>query len=250
MKNIKVWAHRGASGYAPENTLPAFAKAIEMQADGIELDVQMTKDGELVVIHDETLERVSGVKGWIKDVTYEELRNLNVNLRFPEYGQVTIPTLREVYEIILPTQMVINVELKNGVIFYPELEEKVFALTKEMGMWDRVLFSSFNHYSVVKMKEMDPTAKVGFLYADGIIDMPKYAVKYHVEALHPALYNLQFPGMVQECKEMGIQIHSWTVNEVEHMHMLCQFQVDAIITNYPDVALRIVKDYDGNHDKI
>lgn len=75
-EKTKVWAHRGASGYAPENTLDAFRKAVEMGADGIELDVQMTKDGELVVIHDETIDRVSNGKGWVKDYTYEELKNL------------------------------------------------------------------------------------------------------------------------------------------------------------------------------
>lgn len=80
-EKTKVWAHRGASGYAPENTLDAFRKAVEMGADGIELDVQMTKDGELVVIHDETIDRVSNGKGWVKDYTYEELKNLILTKR-------------------------------------------------------------------------------------------------------------------------------------------------------------------------
>lgn len=82
-EKTKVWAHRGASGYAPENTLDAFRKAVEMGADGIELDVQMTKDGELVVIHDETIDRVSNGKGWVKDYTYEELKKFNFNCRLP-----------------------------------------------------------------------------------------------------------------------------------------------------------------------
>ena len=83
MNKTKVWAHRGASAYAPENTLEAFRQAVEMNADGIELDVQMTKDGVLAVIHDETLERLGGVKGWVKDFTYNELRHININKKFP-----------------------------------------------------------------------------------------------------------------------------------------------------------------------
>ena len=93
-EKTKVWAHRGASGYAPENTLDAFRKAVEMGADGIELDVQMTKDGELVVIHDETIDRVSNGKGWVKDYTYEELKKFNFNKTHQEYTKEEIPTCR------------------------------------------------------------------------------------------------------------------------------------------------------------
>ena len=111
-EKTKVWAHRGASGYAPENTLDAFRKAVEMGADGIELDVQMTKDGELVVIHDETIDRVSNGKGWVKDYTYEELKKFNFNKTHLEYTKEEIPTLEQVYLLIQPTNLTINVEIK------------------------------------------------------------------------------------------------------------------------------------------
>ena len=124
MKKTLVWAHRGASAYAPENTLEAFQKAVDLKADGIELDVQMTKDGTLVVIHDEMVDRVSGASGWVKDYTYEKLKKIDVNLRFAQYGPQYIPTLEEVCELIRPTGLTINVELKTGVIFYPEIEEQ------------------------------------------------------------------------------------------------------------------------------
>lgn len=103
-EKTKVWAHRGASGYAPENTLDAFQKAVEMGADGIELDVQMTKDSELVVIHDETIDRVSNGKGWVKDYTYEELKKINFNKTHLEYTKEEIPTLEQVYRLIKPTK--------------------------------------------------------------------------------------------------------------------------------------------------
>jgi glycerophosphoryl diester phosphodiesterase len=238
-----VWAHRGASAYAPENTLVAFQKAIDMNADGIELDVQMTKDGYLVVIHDETVDRVSDTSGWVKDFTFEEIEELNVNQRFPEFGKVRIPTLKEVYALLRDTDLTINVELKTGIIFYQDLEEQVVELSKKMGMWKRTIFSSFNHASIKHIKELDETAQTGFLYADGHLDMPAYAKMHGVSALHPALYNLQYPDFIRTCKENNIKLHVWTVNEQKYMEMLCENEIDAIITNYPDIARKVVDEY-------
>lgn len=236
-----IWAHRGASGYAPENTLIAFQKAVELGADGVELDVQLTKDDQIVVIHDETIDRTSDGKGWVKDYTLEELRKFNYNKVHPEYEHADIPTLREVYELLKPTGLTINVELKTGIVFYEELERKVLELTKEMGMEDKVLYSSFNHYTCVKIHELAPEAYVGFLYADGPIAMAEYAAKYHADALHPALYNLQFPNYMKDAIEHDLDVNVWTVNEEMYMQMCCQFGVNAIITNYPDKALTVAK---------
>ncbi len=252
MQRTEIWAHRGASGYAPENTLEAFGKAIELKADGIELDVQMTKDGQLVIIHDETVNRVSNGKGWVKDYTWEELKKLNVNKKFPEYGEVRIPSLEEVYHLMKDTELMINVEIKSGIVFYENIEEKVMELTKKMGLEDRVLYSSFNHYSVLKLKKLNPSVKTGFLYEDGYIGMPEYAVKHGVEALHPALYNLQYPDFIKECKERNIAIRAWTVNEKEYMKMLCVNEIEGMITNYPDVGRKVLEEYErenGNNRK-
>ncbi len=235
-----VWAHRGASGYAPENTLAAFQKAVDLGADGVELDIQLTKDDQIVVIHDETIDRTSDGKGWVKDYTLEELRAFNYNRTKPEYKHADIPTMREVFELLKPTELFINIEIKTGVVFYEKIEEKILALTKEMGMEDRVCYSSFNHYTVTRIHELKPDAEVGFLYADGPIDMPSYGVKHGVNALHPALYNLQYDGFVKECKEKGLKLNVWTVNERPYMEMCCQYGVDAIITNYPDIAKEVV----------
>ncbi len=236
-----VWAHRGASGYAPENTLAAFEKAVELGADGVELDIQLTKDDEIVVIHDEKIDRTSDGKGWVKDYTLEELRGFNYNRTKPEYEHADIPTMREVFELLKPTGLFINIEIKTGVFFYDKIEEKILALTKEMGMEDRVCYSSFNHYTVKRIHELKPDAEVGFLYADGPIDMPSYGEKYEVNALHPALYNLQYDGFIKECKEKGLKLNVWTVNEKEHMQLCCKYGVNAIITNYPDIAREVVE---------
>ena len=235
-----VWAHRGASGYAPENTLAAFQKAVDLGADGVELDIQLTKDDQIVVIHDEMIDRTSDGKGWVKDYTLEELRAFNYNRTKPEYKHADIPTMREVFELLKPTGLFINIEIKTGVVFYEKIEEKILALAKEMGMEDRVCYSSFNHYTVTRIHELKPDAEVGFLYADGPIDMPSYGVKHGVNALHPALYNLQYDGFVKECKEKGLKLNVWTVNERPYMEMCCQYGVDAIITNYADIAKEVV----------
>ena len=236
-----VWAHRGASGYAPENTLPAFQKAFQMGADGIELDVQMTKDGELVVCHDETIGRTSNGSGWIKDKTLAELKALDFSCGQKDFAGVTIPTMREVFELLAPTDMIINIELKTGIVFYLGMTKKLLELTSECGFSDRVIYSSFNHYTIKHIREIAPEAKLGFLYADGTIDMPSYAIKHGIQALHPALYNIQFPGFIEECRQRGLAVNVWTVNEEEHLGLCCKAGVDAIITNYPDKAFEIIR---------
>ena len=245
MAKIKVWAHRGASNYAPENTIEAFRKAIEMKADGIELDVQMTKDGQLVVLHDETLDRTSTGTGWLKDYTLEELRHYNFNKNYRELGIMSIPTLEEVYQLIEPTDLTINVELKNSVIFYEGMEEKVLALTRQYGLENRVWYSSFNHYSLQKLKKLDSSVRTGMLYADGIVDAPLYARKQiGVDAVHPAIYGVLYPNYMAQCREKQLRVHVWTVNEEEYMRMLCEMRVDALITNDPVLARKVVADYE------
>lgn len=181
----KVFAHRGASGYAPENTLEAFALAGEQGAQGIELDVQLTKDGEVVVIHDETIDRVSTGKGAVRDYTLEELRRFSFHNHKKEYEGVQIPTLREVLEQVKPGGMEVNIELKTGIYWYPGLEEKTVELVKAAGMENRVIYSSFNHYSVQKILELDAEAETAYLYSDVLLNVENYAKNTGVCGLHP-----------------------------------------------------------------
>ena len=233
-KKIKVWAHRGASAHAPENTIPAFRLAVELLSDGVELDVQLTKDHEMVVIHDETINRVSDGTGFVCDYTLEELQKFNVNKHFPEYGIVQIPTLREVYQCLKDTGLSINLELKNSIFFYPQLEEKVLALAEEMGMADRILYSSFNHYSMMRIKQLQPNANIAFLFTDGFLNIPDYAKEHGAAALHPSIANLQYPDFIEDCKKNGIKLHVWTVNEMADIEHVVAKEVDAIITNWPE----------------
>lgn len=238
----KIWAHRGASGHAPENTLEAFELAVRQGADGVELDVQLTRDGELVVIHDEEVNRVSGAKGFVKDFTLAELKKLNVNRPCPKYENVRIPTLREVYELLRPSGLEINVELKTGIFFYSGIEEKVLELGAAMGMEERLWYSSFNHLSLVTLKKLNPVARTGILYEDGWLNVPEYAGHIRAEALHPAYYNLRYPGFLDECRVRGLKLHVWTVDDEEMMKSMAREQIDAIITDYPDRARRVLRE--------
>lgn len=240
-RDTKIWAHRGASGYAPENTLEAFRMAIEMGVDGIELDVQFTKDRQLVVIHDETIDRVSDGHGRVVDYTLEELKQFTFNKTHPAYQNCRIPTLEEVLTLMKPTGMTVNIELKTGVNFYDGIEDSVLRLVDGLKMQEQVIYSSFNHYSVRKVKELCPDAHVGFLYADGTLHMAEYARENQAEALHPSVNNTQYTDLIPDCKEMGIALHVWTVNDKNDMERMAELGVDAIITNYPDVAYEVVK---------
>ena len=238
-----IWAHRGASAYAPENTFTSFEKAVELQADGIELDIQLTKDDRNVVIHDETLERTSNGKGWVKDYTLSQLRALDFRYpkKFPNAAPEKIPTMEEVFELIRPTGLTINIELKTGIVFYPQLEEKILRMTREFRMEDRVIYSSFNHYTIRKIQELNPRAKTGLLYQDGYIDMPSYGRRLNVNALHPALYNLQYPDFLKDCARYGLDVNVWTVNKKEYMQTCVEMGVHGIITNYPDRAREVIR---------
>lgn len=235
----KVFAHRGASGYAPENTLEAFALAGEQGAQGIELDVQLTKDGEVVVIHDETIDRVSTGKGAVRDYTLEELRSFSFHNHKKEYEGVQIPTLREVLEQVKPGGMEVNIELKTGIYWYPGLEEKTVELVKAAGMENRVIYSSFNHYSVQKILELDAEAETSYLYSDVLLNVENYAKNTGVCGLHPAVYHLKMADFLESYRRSGLKVRVWTVNDEADMRQFIEKDLEAVITNYPDRALRV-----------
>lgn len=237
---MKIWAHRGASGHAPENTMAAFELADTLGADGIELDVQLSKDGVPVVIHDERVDRVSGVPGFVRDLTLRELKALNVNQGFPAYGRTEIPTLSEVYDWLGKTELSVNLELKNSVIPYEGLEEKVLRLAEEKNVAGRILYSSFDHRSMLRLRKLQPAARIAFLYSDGLLDMAEYGARYGAWALHPSLRNIfrgasernEDSGLIRQCHDRGLRVHVWTVNEEADMERLRGLGADAVITNY------------------
>lgn len=244
----QIWAHRGASGYAPENTLEAFKLAVELGADGVELDVQFTKDRQLVVIHDERIDRTSNGVGFVADYTYDELGKFNFNKTHPEYAHCNIPLLEDVLKLLKPTDLTINIELKTGINFYPGIEEAVLSLVEKYDMQKRIVYSSFNHQTIIRIKELCPGAECGFLYADGIANIVSYAREYGIENIHPALYNMKYEGLTETCEENGIRINVWTVNSDDDIEKMRQYGVNAVITNYPDRAGKLY--YDKSFDDI
>lgn len=154
---MKNFAHRGFSGKYPENTMLAFRKALECGADGIEMDVQLTKDGELVVIHDERVDRTTNGTGNVRDYTLEELQKLDASYIYSEeVGFQTIPTFDEYCRWVAGTPLVTNIELKTGVYPYPGIEAKVWPVLQRYHLEDKVIISSFNHESVLRMKALAP----------------------------------------------------------------------------------------------
>lgn len=234
----KIFAHRGYSGEYPENTMLAFKKAIEVGVDGIELDVQLTKDGEIVIIHDETIDRTTDGSGYVIDYTYEKLSRFNATYKFKEMGFNKIPTLREYFELVKNLEIVTNIELKTGVNQYLGIEEKVLRLIREYNLEKKVIISSFNHFSVMRMKKLAPDLKYGFLSEDWIIDAGKYTASHGVQCYHPRFNNL-VPEVVEELKKYNLEINTWTVNEEKDMEYLYSKGVDVIITNYPELAKKI-----------
>ncbi len=162
MIKTKILGHRGAMGSAPENTLPSFRKAIEESADGVEFDVQLSADGLPVVIHDEALDRTTNAEGPVNALTARELRELDAGSFFSsEFNGANLPLLKEVLEVIQDMD-IINLELKNGNIRYEGMEEKVIGLTREYGVFDKTIFSSFNHYSIKKSRKLSQLQGPGY----------------------------------------------------------------------------------------
>lgn len=233
-----IYGHRGASGHAPENTLEAFRLAMDMGADGFELDVHMSRDGELVVIHDESVDRTTDGTGLVKDLTLAHLKALDASNHMERYKGARIPTLAEVYDLIRDTNHIVNVEIKTDECFYPQIEEKCLALAKEKGVEDRILYSSFNHHTLLKMRQLKPDVKLGMLFGDIMLRPWEYAKNLDVDYLHPMKMNIYVPGFGEETHKAGFGINMWTINDEETM-LECLRQNAGIITNYPDVAIAL-----------
>jgi glycerophosphoryl diester phosphodiesterase len=233
----KIIGHRGGAAGFPENTLVAFKKAVELGADGVEFDVQLTKDGEVVVIHDELIDRTMTGSGLVKEHTLKELRQMSAGEFFsPDFKSEKIPTLAEVLEVVQDLE-VINIELKNY-LPYPKLEEKVLKLVDQFEIREKVIISSFNHYSLQKIKKLQPEIRTGALLMAKIINPADYAFKRAFNALH-----LHFLTADQEIIDkshfMGMQVNVYTVNFPESVIELLEKGVDMIMTDDLEMAIEL-----------
>jgi len=247
LAKTKIWAHRGASGwdkqYAPENTMPAFERAIKMGADGIETDVQLTKDGVLVLAHDETIDRVSDGSGWIKDYTLKELRGFSFSKVHPEFGKVEIPTLEDLLCLLQDTNLELNLELKSSVLYYEGLEEKTADLVHKMGMDEQVTYSSFSHYSVKKAMTYCKTkgyhSRFGILSGKLLGKAAEYVSSLGADAYHPPVSQMQ-ESVLEACHAKGLKVHIWTIDIKSEIKRWADLGADAIITDCPDSGRRVV----------
>jgi len=232
-----IWAHRGAYSHAPENTLTSFQMAAEMGVDGIELDIQLSRDREIVVIHDETIDRTSNHSGMVCDYTLAELKKFNFNKRGitkPEFME--IPTLREVFELLKPTGLPINVELKTNVNWYDGIEDKALKLVEQFGLQERVVWSSFNHYSIRAIKQIEPFARTALLCGAGILATGEQCEKTGAEALHCSVRQMRYPVLLEDCRARGILVRPFVVEKEADFRFAAEFGLDAVIVNNINAA--------------
>lgn len=236
------FAHRGASGDYPENTLLAFKEGIKRGGNGIELDVHKTKDSELVVIHDEDVERTMQSKGLIKDLTLAEIRQLKCKKAlFANHEECRIPKLDEVLKLVKDQEIVVNIELKTDVISYSGIEEDVIKLIQHYGIKNKTLISSFNPQSLKKCKEIDATIKTGFLYHQPMEQIIEYAKTLRVDAIHPHL-KLVTKDLIEKAHQNQLDVNVYTVNSPIHMRELIRAEVDGIFTDYPSLLNEIIEE--------
>lgn len=214
---MKIWAHRGCSYAWPENTIQAFTAACKLPITGIELDIQLTKDGRIVVIHDETVDRTTDGSGYVRDFTLEKLRKLKIQthplLRRERFTQ--IPAIEDVFRLVRPycrkRGMLINIELKNSIVRYEGMEDMILKMVREWELQDHIIYSSFNPDSVRLLKEKNPAVKTGIL-ASPLSACLAFAKVSPVDALHPYIKNLDVKDLR---KQSLLPVRAWNLRNDE-----------------------------------
>jgi glycerophosphoryl diester phosphodiesterase len=237
-------AHRGASAYAPQNTLAAFQLAEEMGADGIELDVHLTADGTLVVIHDFTVDDTTDGSGRVEDMNLAELKRLDAGAWFDaRFAGQQVPTLDEVVDAV-GDEMLLNIELKTAAWHDQKLERAVVDFVHARGIGERVILSSFNPLAMWRIRRLDPALATGIIYSPGLpLPLRRAWLRpmVHPAALHP--HHSQVDARyVAWAHARGYRVHTWTVDDAAEMRRLIELEVDAIITNRPDVLRDVMRE--------
>lgn len=239
---MKIFAHRGASDGAPENTLPAIKKAIAEQADAIEIDVQLTADGKVVVFHDEWLNRTTNGKGFICDTSFTQLRRLDAGAWFNKRFKGTrVPLLEEVLAVIKDTNVELNIELKNNLIPYPQLEEKVIKQVKKYQLDQRVIISSFRRDSLETCKRLAPHIRRGFLCWSNLSALLSQHEWRYLElySVHPHLSLVD--DQIKQLQRQNVKIYPYVVKRKADLEYCLFYGVDGFFTGAPQQARKFIK---------
>ncbi len=245
-KSFRIIAHRGASAYAPENTLVSFEKGLELGADMLELDIHMSRDGELVVMHDPTLERTTNGTGYIKNYSVKELKQFDASKRFESYRGERIPILQEVFDLA-KKRATFAIEIKNCPILYPEIEKKLVRLIERNELVDDVIVIAFYHPSLKEIRRLNPDVRTGILYKGALLEPWAVAETVGASALHP-MYAYTMVDMVAEAHKRDYLVHPWTINSVPELEQWIKYGVDGIASDYPDLLSGIVKNRYNNQN--
>lgn len=227
-----VIAHRGGKVWAPENTLSAFRKSLEAKVFGVELDIHRCSSGELVVIHDDDVQRTTNGVGLVKDISFDELRRLDAGSWYSaEFTAERIPLLSEVLQLI-DGGLVINIEIKNTPIDYPGIDEDLIELLKGYKHTDKIIVSSFDHNVVHSVAKKASNLQTALLSDSLFYGLQDYAQKVGSKVWHPAFGSLRNDA-VQEAHAAGIQVNAWTVNDPREWASAVEMKLDGIVTDDP-----------------
>ncbi len=242
LRRPTIFAHRGSSVHAPENTLAAFELALEQGADGIELDVKLSADGHVVVMHDNTVDRTTNGIGPVKSLTLKELMKLDAGSKFPQkFEPQKIPTLEDVFEA-LGSKLFINIELTNYSSPADELPDKVVAIVQKFHLESMILLSSFNYIALCRARSILHTVPIGLLAFSGTAKLifQSRLIRFDpLIALHPALKDFT-PQLLQTAHKKGTRIHVYTVNQAEDLERLFTAGVDGLFTDDPALAIKVL----------
>lgn len=244
----KILAHRGFSEKYPENTMLAFTMAMEAGADGIELDVQLTKDGVPVIIHDEDIDRTSDGFGYVRDYTYEELRSFsfyNQMKEYKDYEDAKILKLEDYFIWAENKDLITNIELKTGVFRYKGIEKLTLDLIKKYSMEKRVIISSFNHLSLATMRNLAPSLSYGALTSNSLIEPESYLRKNGFNYYHPSYLALD-DNTIKSLHRSKLSVNVWTIDSKRLMEEMFRKKADGIITNRPDLAFKLFDKLEKN----
>ena len=236
-----IFAHRGASGYAPENTLAAFNRALTLGAEAIELDVKLTCDGEVVVLHDQTVDRTTSGHGDLREFSLAQLQELDAGIHFSaQFTGEKVPTLEQVFKL-LGRKLFINIELTNYQTYGDGLTDKVVELIDKFNLDDWVMFSSFHPSNILRVRKLKPGIPAALLALPGPAGRMQRSIagKWISPGLiHPFLNDVN-PGLMQREKKRGRSVHAWTVNDPDDINRMLQLGVNGIFTDFPDRAIQI-----------